>query len=110
MGWNASRPVPWRRFVKEGVVFAVGMAIVLTVFDNDIRPASYLGLVIGAAMYVVFVAILAKFGYVRATLRDVRAQVGATRSMSDTTGTASSARPRPAPTSRTGGAPRRRRR
>lgn len=105
MGWNARRPVPWRRFVKEGAVFAVGMAVVLAVFTDGVRTESYFGLVIGAVMYVAFVAVLAKFGYVRATLRDLRAQA-ATRATGPAT--SSTTRSRPAPTSRTG-APRRRR-
>ena len=35
MGWDASRPVPWRRLVKEWVLYAGIMAVVLAVIMRD---------------------------------------------------------------------------
>jgi hypothetical protein len=62
----------------------------------------------GGVVYVVLGAVLAKFGYQRKTLKQIRAEAAAApprqvgRSAHPPRGTS-----RPAPTSRTGGAPRR---
>ena len=74
MAWDSARPVPWRRFLKEGLLFAIGMTVVMYLFAGERDPASYLGIVMGAVMYICVAALMAKFGYVRKTLAEMRAE------------------------------------
>lgn len=100
MGWDASRPVPYRRLLKEWLIFAPIMAVVLWYLqrDSDAFGGSLVGLAVSLPLYVGLGAVLAKFGYQRKSLAELRTpRATADRSASATT----AARPRPAPTKRT---------
>lgn len=104
MGWDSARPVPWRRFLKEGVVFGLGMAAVFFVFAGERKPGSFIGIGVGAVFYVLICATLAKLGHVRMTLRQMRSSaVAAQRAKAGPTVNTPVRRPKPAPTGRTGG-------
>ena len=109
MGWDASRPVPWRRLVREWLLYAGIMAVVLAVILRDAdRIAAVLGgLLLSGPLYLALGAVLAKFGYSRKTLADLRTPRAATSpaAADDLT----PARARPAPTKRTSTGPNRQR-
>ena len=106
MGWDDSRPVPWRRLAKEWLIYAAIMAVVFAVFfrgDGNIL-AILGGLLISGPLYLGLGYVLAKFGYTRKTLKDL--DTPRAGSSSSTTGAsvdvaADTGRPRPAPTRRT---------
>jgi len=97
MAWDSSRPVPWRRLVKEWAIYAAVMAVV---FGLILRSATALGSAIGLLLslpiYLAFGAVLAKLGYQRPRL--ARGQ----RTSSAATGGSTTPPPRhrPAPTRR----------
>jgi hypothetical protein len=109
MGWDAGRPVPWRRLVKEWLIYAGVMAVVLAVVFRDVdRLLPILGgLVISGPLYLLFGFVLAKFGYQRKTLADMRTPRAAPASPAAADATA--VRARPAPTRRTSSGPNRQR-
>ena len=107
MAWDSSRPVPWNRLIREWLIYAAIMTAVFVVFfrgDNVLGAIA--GVLISGPLYLAFGAVLAKFGYQRARLKNPR---GATTGSADTSTTSASAddpaapRPKPAPTSRTAG-------
>ncbi len=103
MAWDANRPIPWRRLMREAAIFLVIGGVALTLLVKHKQPGTYLGLVIGMIFYVGFVAILSKFGYQRQSIREARERrqaVAATPTVSAQTG-----RQRPAPTRRTSTGP-----
>lgn len=75
MGWDNSRAVPWERLVKEWVVYAGIMSAIFLVFfrDNNVIGA-LAGVLISGPLYLAFGAAMAKFGYTRKTLKQLRAQ------------------------------------
>jgi type IV secretory pathway TrbL component len=102
--------------MREGLIFLVLGVIVFTVFIKDTKPASYVGLVGGMALFIGFSAVLAKFGYSRQTMKDLRAAAadrqgtgGQARAGGSGrpagTGASSVSRTRPAPTRRTSTGP-----
>jgi hypothetical protein len=105
MGWDSSRPVPWQRLVREWLIYAAIMTAVFVIFfrgDNVVGAIA--GVLISGPLYLAFGAVMAKFGYQRQRLKDVRAQSRKNAPTSkDTPVEATSARPKPAPTSRTAG-------
>jgi hypothetical protein len=103
LAWDANRPIPWRRLLREATIFIVIGALAITFLVDDPRPDTYLGLVIGMIFYVAFVALLSKFGYQRQSLRDAREKRQAMTAAP--TAAASAARQRPAPTRRTSTGP-----
>jgi hypothetical protein len=101
MGWDNSRPVPWQRLIREWLVYAAIMSAVFVIFfrgDNVVGAIA--GVLISGPLYLGFGAVMAKFGYQRQRLKDVRA-TSADASGSTTSDTSS--RSKPAPTSRTAG-------
>lgn len=109
MAWDPTRPVPWKRLLREWVLYAGLMAIVfLFVLRDDLSLGPFLGLAASAPLYLVIGAVLAKFGYQRKTLKQLRAETAAKQAEA-TSARASSAggpnRPRPAPTRRTSTGP-----
>jgi uncharacterized membrane protein YeaQ/YmgE (transglycosylase-associated protein family) len=109
MKWNAARSVPWKRLCIEWLIIGVVVSITAFVFTNNRSAGNYLSILLGGVVYVAFGAVLAKLGYSRKTLKDLRAEVAAQppRQVGRTTSpSAPSGRPRPAPTSRTSNAPR----
>ena len=103
MAWDANRPIPWRRLLREAGIFIVLGALAIIFLVDDPKPDSFLGLVIGMIFYVAFVALLSKFGYQRQSLRDAREKRRAV--VAAPTAAASAARQRPAPTRRTSTGP-----
>ena len=105
MGWDSSRPVPWQRLVREWLVYAAIMTAVFVIFfrgDNVLGAIA--GVLISGPLYLAIGAVMAKFGYQRQRLKDIRAQSRETTSGSDDApGEGSAGRPKPAPTSRTAG-------
>jgi hypothetical protein len=102
MAWDSSRPVPWQRLIREWLVYAAIMSAVFFIFfrDNNLLGA-VAGVLISGPLYLAFGAVMAKFGYQRTRLKDVRSATSTdTRRDAPETDTA---RPKPAPTSRTGG-------
>ena len=105
MRWDSSRPVPWQRLVREWLVYAAIMTAVFVIFfrgDNIVGAIA--GVLISGPLYLALGAVLAKFGYQRQRLKDVRAQSRETASASsDASSEGPSSRSKPAPTSRTAG-------
>jgi hypothetical protein len=107
MGWDASRPVPWRRLTREWVIYAVIMTVVLALIYRDgERLVPILGgLLVSGPLYLGLGYALAKFGYSRKTLAEMRTPRAAPRGGGSSD--APPARPRPAPTRRTSTGPNR---
>lgn len=101
MAWDASRPVPWRRLLKEWAIYAAIMAVV---FGLVLRSTTALGSAIGLAMslpvYLAFGAVLAKLGYQRPRLRRTERSAASSTSTPGAS-VSTSSRHRPAPTRRT---------
>jgi hypothetical protein len=107
MAWDPSRPVPWKRLVRDWVLYVGIMTVVfLIVYRDRITPGLFAGLLISGPMFVVIGAVLAKFGYARKTIKDLRVESAARAAEKQTTtasATAGGSRPKPAPTKRTAG-------
>ena len=105
MGWDNSRPVPWKRLIREWLIYAVIMSAVFVIFfrgDNVVGAIA--GVLISGPLYLGFGAIMAKFGYQRQRLKDIRASSAAAADSDDPTSSPpASSRSKPPPTSRTTG-------
>ncbi|MGD9997541.1 MAG: hypothetical protein AB7L17_06805 [Ilumatobacteraceae bacterium] len=107
MAWDSSRPVPWQRLVRDWLLYVgIMLLIFLIVFRDRMSVGLVSGLLVSGPLFVGIGALLAKFGYQRKTLRDLRAE-RETR-VTRPTQAASTARSRPAPTRRTSTGPRHR--
>ncbi len=105
MAWDSTRPVPWRRMVNEWLVYvAIMFVLFLFVFDNSSLVGVVAGLLVSGPLYLAFGFVLAKFGYRRKSFKELRAESAAkaTSSKGDEAPSAGP-KPKPAPTSRTGG-------
>ena len=103
MAWDSSRPVPWLRLVREWLVYAAIMAVVFGVFYGDNLVGALVGLLISGPLYLALGAVLAKAGYKRKTIKEMRAErLGGTAGSTSHAAT-SGPRQRPAPTRRTTG-------
>lgn len=112
MAWDSSRPVPWQRLIREWLIYVAVMAVVLiVVFRSSNVLGAFAGLLISGPLYVLFGFVLAKFGYQRKSLKEMRETPAEPRTSKkkskrspegdDEAGTA---RPsRPPPTKRTSG-------
>ena len=112
MAWDSSRTVPWRRLVREWLVYVVFAAVAISIYfvatDKKIEIGLFAGLLSSGPMYVAFGAILAKFGYQRKTFKELKQErpvAAAARSSRSGSTTAPPARARPAPTKRTSTGP-----
>jgi hypothetical protein len=107
MAWDSNRPVPWNRLIREWLIYAAIMsAVFLIFFRSDNALGAIAGVLISGPLYLAFGAVMAKFGYQRTRLKDVRgrAKQEPEASASSTSAAAADApRNRPAPTSRTAG-------
>jgi hypothetical protein len=103
VGWDASRTVPWRRLTKEWLIYAAIMAVILGIFfRGQGRLIPILGgLLVSGPIYLALGYVLAKFGYQRKTLAEMRTPRAEPRAASPTGGE----RPKPAPTRRTSSGP-----
>ena len=103
MGWDSSRPVPWQRLIREWLIYAAIMSAVFMIFvrgDNVLGAVA--GVLISGPLYLAFGATLAKFGYQRQRLKDVRRATATNDSPAAATPDTTT-RAKPAPTSRTAG-------
>jgi hypothetical protein len=108
MGWDASRPVPWQRMVREWLVYVAIMAALFLLFFRGANMIGiFAGLLASGPIYLAFGYALAKFGYRRKTLSELRSESagrGRDRDRGDGRGDdTDQPRPKPAPTRRTGG-------
>jgi hypothetical protein len=85
MAWNMSRPVPWKRLMREWVIYAAIMGVVFLLIFNDGNTIGALaGVLVSGPLYLGFGWVLAKFGYQRKTMKELRTpQAGRSRSDSD---------------------------
>lgn len=108
MAWDSSRPVPWQRLIREWLIYVAVMAVVFLLFFRDESLGGiFAGLLVSGPLYLVIGYVLAKFGYRRRSMREARAEIDAQRAAKVGGGKSGAgqapARPRPAPTRRTGG-------
>jgi hypothetical protein len=103
VAWDANRPIPWRRIAREATIFLVIGGVALTLLTKHRQVGTYVGLVVGMIFYVGFVAVLAKFGYQRQSIREARERRVAVTARATTS--AQPGRQRPAPTRRTSTGP-----
>ena len=103
MRWDSSRPVPWERLMREWVLYVGIMAVVLYVFFRDggfLGAAA--GLLISGPLYLAIGFVLAKLGYTRKTLKEMRTPRADTAPSGDGGASGGAAdRPKPPPTRRT---------
>ncbi len=91
--------MPWRRLTKEWLIYAGLMAVVFAVlFRGDGIAPILVGLLVSGPLYLLFGSVMAKFGYTRKTLADLRTPRATTTSAA---APGSEDRARPAPTRRT---------
>jgi len=107
VAWDSSRPVPWQRLVREWLIYVGIMAVLFAVLFRDSGlPGIIAGLLVSGPLYLAFGYVLAKFGYQRRGWKELRSEAP-TRGSRDRRGGGAEAvagpRPKPAPTSRTGG-------
>ena len=104
MAWESSRPVPWRRLIREWLIYALIMAAIFLVFFADASLVGAMaGLLISGPLYLALGFVLAKFGYQRKSLKQLRAERVDRADGTATTPVTGGARHRPAPTRRTAG-------
>ena len=104
MAWDSSRPVPWQRLMREWVIYAVIMAFVFLVFFRDDGAIGAIaGVLISGPLYLGFGYVMAKFGYQRKSLKDLRTPQATPSSSSPSSEPVDERTRRPAPTSRTSG-------
>lgn len=102
MAWDSSRPVPWRRLTREWAIYVVIMTVIfVVVFQDRSMAALGLGLLASLPLYLGLGYVLAKFGYQRKTLKELRAE--RPQPATPATTATPAPRPKPAPTKRTGG-------
>lgn len=114
MAWDSTRPVPWRRLVRDWAIYAAVMAFVFVIFFREsTTPGTFVGLMASLPIYLAVGSVLAKFGYQRRTMGEMRAESAArtaARSAASSAAPTTTSRPKPPPTRRTGGGTPRRRR
>lgn len=109
MAWDSSRPVPWKRLTREWAVYAVIMSVVFLLFFRDDNVIGALaGVAVSAPLYLGLAGVLAKFGYKRKTLKELRTPQAEGSSKDEQSSESSDeGRRKPAPTSRTAAGPNR---
>jgi hypothetical protein len=108
VAWDSTRPVPWQRLIREWLLYVGVMTALLLVFlRNTSLIGVFAGLLVSGPLYLAFGYALAKLGYQRRTMKQLRAEApvrGSKRSAGDDEpADVNKPRPKPAPTSRTGG-------
>ena len=111
MAWDSKRPVPWRRLIREWLIYvAIASVAFLIIFRDRLSPSLFAGLLASGPMYLLFGGVLAKFGYARKSYKDLRIErerAAAAKSAAKSSSSASTAtgRAKPAPTKRTSTGP-----
>ena len=107
MAWDSTRPVPWNRLIREWLIYAAIMsAVFLIFFRGDSTVGAIAGVLISGPMYLGFGAVMAKFGYQRTRMKDIRGAGKGTPKADDEPAAAADSeqsRAKPAPSSRTAG-------
>jgi hypothetical protein len=104
MAWDSTRPVPWRRLIREWLIYAGIMAAIFVVLFRDANLlGAMVGLLISGPLYLLFSAVLAKYGYQRKTLKQLRAERVERVETRAKPAVSNGPRQRPAPTRRTSG-------
>lgn len=102
MAWDSTRPVPWRRLVREWLVYVAVMAVLFVLLFRDSGLLGiFAGLLVSGPLYLAFGFVLAKFGYQRKSWKELRSEPRSQRASRDEPSD-SGPKPKPAPTSRTG--------
>jgi hypothetical protein len=116
MAWDPDRPIPWKRLVRDWVVYAIIMTVVLALVAREKMGPAIGAVLVSLPIYLAIAGVLAKFGYVRKTLAEQRAiseerqaQRAAAKAARGGDAT-TTARARPAPTRRTSTGPSQRKR
>lgn len=105
MAWDSTRPVPWQRLMREWAIYAVIMtAVFLLLFNDGNTIGAVAGVLVSGPLYLGFGWLLAKFGYQRKTLKEMRTPQASPASTDDDDDDDVHATRRPvAPTNRTAG-------
>lgn len=105
MAWDSTRPVSWRRLIREWLIYVAVMAVVFVLLFRDSGLVGiFAGLLVSGPLYLAFGYVLAKFGYQRKSWKELRAEPRPDRSRPDQS-TAAGPKPKAAPTRRTGAVP-----
>lgn len=73
MAWDNTRSVPWKRLTREWVIYAAIMSVVFLFVFNDGNPAGAIaGVLVSGPMYLGLGWVLAKIGYQRKTMKEMR--------------------------------------
>jgi len=105
MAWDSTRPVPWKRLMIEWLVIGVVVALVSWFATDNRKPENYISIVLAGGIYVGFGALLAKLGYARKSLKQLRAETAAQQAARSAAPSGAMNRPKPAPTKRTSTGP-----
>lgn len=109
MAWDSKREVPWKRLLIEWAVVSIGIAVITMSFGNSQPQETASAILLGGFIYLGFGAVLAKFGYARKSLKQLRAESAIAAQQKAAAGSGGSgggvARARPAPTKRTSTGP-----
>lgn len=105
MAWDATRPVPWKRLIREWLIYVGIMAAVFLLFMRDGSLVGIMfGLLVSGPLYIAFGAVLAKFGYTRRTMKQLRAETPERTGKADASSVViDGPKPKAAPTKRTSG-------
>lgn len=107
--------MPWQRLIREWLIYVAVMAVVLLViFRSSNVIGAFAGLLVSGPLYLLMGFVLAKFGYQRKSLKEMRTTQAEPRSSKkkkkkksesddDASADSTSAKSRPAPTKRTSG-------
>ncbi|MFT5978411.1 MAG: hypothetical protein ACI83Y_002704 [Candidatus Azotimanducaceae bacterium] len=73
MAWDNTRTVPWKRLTREWVIYAAIMSVVFLFVFNDGNPVGAIaGVLVSGPMYLGLGWVLAKIGYQRKTMKEMR--------------------------------------
>ena len=101
--WDSRPPVPWRRLVREWLIYTGVAAVVLALFFRSDLPTLIVGVLASGPVFIVLGAVMAKFGYTRKTLAELRtprASTSSTSTSAPAAGASLPARPHPPDISR----------
>ena len=73
MAWDSARPVPWQRLIRDWLIYVAIMTVVLAIVYRDrLDIGLFGGLLVSGPIFVLVGAALAKLGYQRKTLKQLR--------------------------------------
>lgn len=104
MAWDSTRQIPWQRLIRDWLIYVGIMCVVfLIVFRDRLSTGPFVGLFVSGPLYLGVGAVLAKFGYQRKTLKDLRTETTAKQvaQAAAPQRSAATGRTKPPPTKRT---------